>query len=94
MTANALGLLFATQSLGSSMGPLVCGIIADHYGLLATFYFLVGTIIVANFFIFFTPVSAIAGGVAAGEFQPRQMSPNLLDNRPCGAQGPRTTSRR
>jgi sugar phosphate permease len=56
MGGSSIGLLFAIQSLGSSMGPLVCGIIADNYGLLATFYFLVGTIIVANFFIFFTPV--------------------------------------
>jgi len=56
MGGSSIGLLFAIQSLGSSMGPLACGIIADHYGLLTTFYFLVGTIIVANFFIFFTPV--------------------------------------
>ena len=37
---------------------LVCGVIADQYGLLATFYFLVATIIVANMFIFFTPPPA------------------------------------
>jgi len=55
MGGSSIGLLFAIQSLGSSIGPLVCGIIADRYGLLATFYFLVATIIVANLFIFFTP---------------------------------------
>jgi MFS transporter, FSR family, fosmidomycin resistance protein len=55
MGGSSIGLLFAIQSLGSSVGPLVCGIIADRYGLLATFYFLVATIIVANMFIFFTP---------------------------------------
>jgi FSR family fosmidomycin resistance protein-like MFS transporter len=55
MGGSSIGLLFAIQSLGSSIGPLVCGIIADRYGLLATFYFLVATIIVANMFIFFTP---------------------------------------
>jgi len=55
MGGSSIGLLFAIQSLGSSIGPLVCGMIADRYGLLATFYFLVGTIIVANMFIFFTP---------------------------------------
>ncbi len=38
------------------LGPIVCGLIADRYGLIATFYFLVGTIIVANMLIFFTPV--------------------------------------
>jgi MFS transporter, FSR family, fosmidomycin resistance protein len=58
MGGSAIGVLFAIQSLGSSIGPLVCGVIADSYGLLATFYFLVATIIVANMFIFFTPPPA------------------------------------
>jgi MFS transporter, FSR family, fosmidomycin resistance protein len=58
MGGSAIGVLFAIQSLGSSIGPLVCGMIADSYGLLATFYFLVATIIVANMFIFFTPPPA------------------------------------
>ena len=49
-------MLFAIQALGSGIGPIVCGVIADSYGLLATFYFLVATVIVDNFFIFFTPV--------------------------------------
>jgi len=56
MGGSSIGMLFAIQALGSSIGPLVCGVIADRYGLLATFYFLVATVIVANFFIFFTPV--------------------------------------
>ena len=55
MGGSSIGMLFAIQSLGSSIGPLVCGIIADRYGLIATFYFLVSTIIVANLLIFFTP---------------------------------------
>lgn len=55
MGGSSIGMLFAIQSLGSSIGPLVCGAIADRYGLLATFYFLVATIIVANLFIVFTP---------------------------------------
>ena len=55
MGGSAIGLLFAVQSLGSALGPITCGLIADRYGLMATFYFLVGTIIVANLFIFFTP---------------------------------------
>ena len=56
MGGSSIGMLFAIQALGSSMGPLACGLIADSYGLPATFYFLVATVIVANFFIFFTPV--------------------------------------
>lgn len=56
MGGSSIGMLFAIQALGSAMGPFVCGLIADRYGLLATFYFLVGTIITANFLVFFTPV--------------------------------------
>jgi MFS family permease len=58
MGGSAIGVLFAIQALGAGIGPLVCGVIADSYGLLATFYFLVATIIVANMFIFFTPPPA------------------------------------
>jgi MFS family permease len=57
MGGSSIGVLFAIQALGSSMGPFFCGLIADRYGLISTFYFLVGTIIVANMLIFFTPVT-------------------------------------
>ena len=56
MAGSSIGVLFAIQAFGSGIGPLVCGLIADRYGLITTFYFLVGTIIVANMLIFFTPV--------------------------------------
>jgi len=56
MGGSSIGVLFAIQSFGSSLGPLICGLIADRYGLITTFYFLVGTIIVANMLIFFTPI--------------------------------------
>jgi FSR family fosmidomycin resistance protein-like MFS transporter len=56
MGGSSIGMLFAIQACGSSIGPLVCGAIADRFGLLATFYFLVATIILANTFIFFAPV--------------------------------------
>jgi MFS family permease len=56
MGGSSIGVLFAIQSFGSGLGPIVCGLIADRYGLITTFYFLVGTIIVANMLIFFTPV--------------------------------------
>lgn len=55
MGGSSIGVLFAIQSFGSGLGPIVCGLIADRYGLITTFYFLVGTIIVANMLIFFTP---------------------------------------
>jgi len=56
MGGSSIGVLFAIQAFGSGIGPIVCGLIADRYGLLATFYFLVGTIVVANMLIFFTPI--------------------------------------
>jgi MFS family permease len=56
MGGSSIGVLFAIQALGSAIGPVACGLIADRYGLPATFYFLVGTIIVANLLILFTPI--------------------------------------
>ncbi|HZO47202.1 MAG TPA: MFS transporter [Xanthobacteraceae bacterium] len=56
MAGSSIGMLFALQAFGSALGPLICGLIADRYGLITTFYFLVATIIVANMLIFFTPI--------------------------------------
>jgi MFS family permease len=53
---TSIGILFGTQALGSAIGPLIGGVIADHYGIIATFYYLAATIVVANLFILFTPV--------------------------------------
>lgn len=55
MGGTSIGILFGAQSLGASVAPLIGGIIADRYGLLSTFWFLAGTIIVANLFIFAMP---------------------------------------
>ena len=55
MGGTSIGVLFGAQALGSSIAPLVGGIIADAYGLMATFYFLAATIVVANLFVFFIP---------------------------------------
>jgi len=55
MGGSAIGLLFGAQAIGAAVGPLAAGIFADHYGILAAFYFLAGTIIVANFLVFVTP---------------------------------------
>ncbi len=58
MGGTSIGILFGAQSLGSSVAPLVGGMIADRYGLLMTFWFLAGTIVVANLFIFAMPREA------------------------------------
>ncbi len=54
---TSIGILFGAQAVGAAIGPYVSGILADHYGLMAVFYFLAGTIVVANMFIFFTPTT-------------------------------------
>jgi predicted MFS family arabinose efflux permease len=55
MGGTSIGILFGAQSLGSSVAPLLAGMIADRWGLTATFWFLAGTIVVANLFIFGMP---------------------------------------
>jgi len=37
------------QSLLSSLSPVICGFIADRWGILAAFYFLASTVLIANF---------------------------------------------
>jgi predicted MFS family arabinose efflux permease len=55
MGGSSIGVLFGAQSLGSSVGPLIGGLIADRFGLGATFYFLAGTIVVANLLVLLMP---------------------------------------
>jgi MFS family permease len=55
MGGTSIGVLFGAQALGSSIGPLLGGLVADRFGLAATFHFLAGTIVAANLFIFFMP---------------------------------------
>jgi MFS family permease len=56
MGGSSIGILFGAQSLGASIAPLVGGLIADRWGLSATFYFLAATIVAANLFIIAMPV--------------------------------------
>ena len=65
MGGTSIGILFGTQAIGAAVGPALGGIFADHYGLMATFYFLAITIVIANLFIFFTPVSETRCGTSA-----------------------------
>jgi MFS family permease len=56
MGGTSIGILFGAQSLGSAVGPLIGGMIADRWGLTATFWFLAFTIVVANLFIIAMPM--------------------------------------
>jgi predicted MFS family arabinose efflux permease len=60
MGGTSIGVLFGAQALGSSVGPLLGGVVGDAYGLTATFHFLAGTIVLANVFIFFMPKTEAA----------------------------------
>ncbi len=55
MGGTSIGVLFGLQALGSSIGPVIGGSIADHFSLMSTFYFLAATIVIANLFIFLIP---------------------------------------
>ncbi len=57
MAGTSIGIMFGAQAAGAALGPLIGGALADHYGIIATFYFLAATIVVANMFIFFTPAT-------------------------------------
>jgi MFS family permease len=62
MGGTSIGVLFGAQALGSAVGPLLGGLVADGYGLTAAFYFLAGTIVAANLFIFFMPRTEPSAG--------------------------------
>jgi MFS family permease len=58
MGGSSIGILFGAQAVGAAVGPLIAGIVADGHGLIASFYFLAATIVIANLFIVFTPKAA------------------------------------
>ena len=55
MGGSSIGILFGAQALGAAAGPFFAGMVADRQGLIATFYFLAATIVIANLFVIFTP---------------------------------------
>jgi len=60
MGGTSIGVLFGAQALGSSVGPVLGGVVADRFGLSAAFTFLAVTIVIANLFIFFMPKTEAA----------------------------------
>jgi len=65
MGGTSIGVLFGVQAVGSSIGPVIGGMLADRYGLMAVFFFLAVTIVVANLFILFMPAGVKARAAAA-----------------------------
>jgi MFS family permease len=65
MAGSSIGILFGAQAIGAAAGPFIAGIVADRQGLLAAFYFLAATIVIANLFVLFTPKAAAATTPAA-----------------------------
>lgn len=51
MGGSSIGVLFGAQAVGGALGPLLGGMVADRFGLLAAFYFLAATIVIANLFV-------------------------------------------
>ncbi len=64
MAGSSIGVLFGLQAVGSAIGPLVGGLLADSYGLMSIFYFLAFAIVVANLFIFLMPAQTPSGAPA------------------------------
>jgi len=58
MGGTAIGLMFGMQSGAQAIAPILGGIVADHYGLLAAFYLLAATIIIANILVVFIPAQS------------------------------------
>jgi MFS family permease len=55
MGGTSIGLMFGMQSGGQALAPIVGGMVADHYGLMASFYLLAATILIANVMVVFVP---------------------------------------
>jgi MFS transporter, FSR family, fosmidomycin resistance protein len=48
LAGSKVSFFSGSQSLLSSLSPLICGFIADRWGILKAFYFLAGTVLLAN----------------------------------------------
>jgi sugar phosphate permease len=61
MGGSAIGLLFGFQAVGSSIGLMICGKLADSFGLLSTFYFMAVTIVIASlsYYVFERPINRL-----------------------------------
>ena len=55
ISGTTVSALFGIQSLFSGIAPVVCGFIADRFGIMYSFYFLASTIFAANFLVYLIP---------------------------------------
>lgn len=55
LAGTGVGLQFTILAIGGSIAPATFGLIADAWGVFAAFYFLAGTIILANVLVMFVP---------------------------------------
>ena len=55
MAGSGVGLQFGIQAVGAAIAPAIFGIIADAWDIYTAFYFLAGTIVLANALVFFVP---------------------------------------
>ncbi len=55
LAGTGVGLQFTILSIGGSIAPATFGMIADAWGIYSAFYFLAGTIILANLLVVFVP---------------------------------------
>lgn len=55
MGGTTVSAFSGAQSLFSSVAPVVCGFVADRWGILSAFYFLAATVLVANFIVMAIP---------------------------------------
>jgi len=87
---SAIGILFGAQAAGAAVGPICAGVMADHFGIMAAFYFLAGTIIVANLIIFVTPTIVDPAGNRVHPDDSLPYDPNAPKSLPPQLQNPPT----
>ena len=62
MGGTSIGLMFGMQSAAQAAAPIIGGMVADAFGLMAAFYFLAATILLANLMVFLIPAPSINHG--------------------------------
>jgi MFS transporter, FSR family, fosmidomycin resistance protein len=64
VSGTAVSALFSIQALFSGFSPAICGLIADRFGILSSFYFLAFTVFISNFLVYMIPEKPPQEGAA------------------------------